>query len=247
MLHHIVCHPEFDQQKDWTVEIGPYAYRYADVESEVEAKKLWNSRDLGDKVPEPKELLQFLRAEMIEKHKKADIPASRIMLFYQSSLGLNDGSTFKTPVRQIAKSAFDVVSSLFMRRIFSLLEARNLFDPDINTYLLRECKAISKKYLVNAPYMLKKDSLVLLWAMVLWAPNNIKGILQINGIVCEKNWSDDNHMERLFRMYKTATWEPAGMKTVWDDYRAVRHFLYSVHQNEDAELTIPVKSESSEE
>lgn len=60
------------------------------------------------------------------------------MLFYQSFLVLNDRSTFKIPVRQIEKSAFDVVSSLFIRRMFFRLEARDLFDPGINTDLLRE-------------------------------------------------------------------------------------------------------------
>lgn len=35
MLHRIVCHLDFDQQKDWTVGIGPCDYTYANVESKV--------------------------------------------------------------------------------------------------------------------------------------------------------------------------------------------------------------------
>ncbi|CAA9961884.1 hypothetical protein PTMSG1_05261 [Pyrenophora teres f. maculata] len=247
MLHRIFCHLELDQQQDWTLEIGQYDYVYADTESEVEAIKLWEAYNLGDQLPEPRYLLQFLRVAMIENEGNADERASRIMLYYQSSLGLNDGSIFRIPNRQTPRSAIDIVSPLLLRWTLDRLEAHDIFNPDINTDLLRECKAQYRKYLVSAPYMLKKDSFVLFCAMVLWAPNNIKSILKMNGIICEKGWLDGNHTERLFQMYTIRTWEAGGMEKVRESYRALRHYLHSVHENENLELTRPAAFRSAED
>jgi hypothetical protein len=70
--------------------------------------------------------------------------------------------------------------------------------------------------------MLKKDSFVLLWAVVLWALQNLMGILEVNSIVCEKRWLYQEHIGRLLDMYKRATCETASIDAVKNAYR---HFV----------------------
>ena len=87
--------------------------------------------------------------------------------------------------------------------------------------------------------MLQRDSVVLLWAVIPWAPKNLKAILEVNGIVCEDDWLEHEHVERLLEIYKKEAWEPASMDAVWSAYRSLRQYLHSVHQNEDPELVLP--------
>ncbi|RMZ73363.1 hypothetical protein GMOD_00007869 [Pyrenophora seminiperda CCB06] len=240
MLHRIVCHMKLDQQKNWTAEIGPGDYVYADKESKAEARKLWGAHDLGDEIPKPLDLLHFLRAEMVERGSEADRRAARIFLSYNSSLGSTSGSIVKIPARQLPQSAFDIVFSSFLHLPF--LNISDFFDPNHNTSLLRDYRARYKTYIISAPYMLKKDSFVLLWVMTLWAPKNLKAILEANGIVCEQSWLDNDHVERLFQMYKSATWDPAEIRTVRQSYSCLSVILHAVHRDEGRKLVRPTIS-----
>jgi hypothetical protein len=160
-------------------------------------------------------------------------------------LGTISGNIVEIPNEQAPQSAYDIVSFIFLEQSITLpwqlsnLNARDFFDPENNTESLRKWKARYKTYLLRAPYMLKKDSFVLLWAVVLWAPQNLKGILEVNSIVCEKRWLDQEHVGRLLDMYKRATWEIASIDAVKNVYSALRQHLHGAHQNEDEELTSP--------
>jgi hypothetical protein len=160
-------------------------------------------------------------------------------------LGTISGTIVETSDEQAPRSSYNIESSTFLDQSVTLpwkvsdLCARDFFDPKKNTDMLRTWKASYKTYLLRAPYMLKWDSFVLLWAVVLWAPQKLNGILEVNGIVWEKSWLDQEHVRRLLVICKRATWEPVITDAVRSVYSALRQHLHSAHQNEDLELTNP--------
>ena len=71
MLHRIISHFAHDQQRDWTAEVGPGDYTYENRASELTERALWMSYGLEDRLPNLRDLLRRIRAEIIENYGKA--------------------------------------------------------------------------------------------------------------------------------------------------------------------------------
>ena len=130
-----------------TAEVGPEDYTYENGASELTERALWMSYGLEDRLPNLRDLLRRIRAEIIENYGKADERAQRIMVRYQSSIGTEGGSIEVIPRRQKSHPASEVVSSTFLGQSpvlqmqLQTLIAHDFFEPAINRGSLREWKA----------------------------------------------------------------------------------------------------------